>query len=146
MPKIFISYRRLDSQYVTDAIYEFFKGQFGADNVFLDVGNIPFGVDFRDYLREQIAEHDVVLVIIGPEWGRIMREQNGQANDFVRIEIEQALQQNKLVIPVLVMNADGVLLFSTAEAPLKLPTSGGWFGSGGEGGPIRGGVNTSHSM
>lgn len=105
MVKIFISYRRADSQYVTDIVYEHMARHFGKDNVFLDVGSIPFGVDFRAYLNQQIAEHDVVLVIIGPDWARIMRERAGQQNDFVRIEIESALQQGKLVVPVLVKNA-----------------------------------------
>ena len=77
----------------------------GKDNVFLDVGSILFGVDFRTYLNDQIAAHDVVLVIIGPDWAQIMGERAGQQNDFVRIEIESALKQNKLVIPVLVKNA-----------------------------------------
>lgn len=105
MVKIFISYRRDDSQYVTDSIHDYLVRDFGEENVFLDVGNIPFGVDFRHYLAEQIAVHDVVLVIIGPDWGRIMQERAGQDNDFVRIEIESALKQDKLVIPVLVKEA-----------------------------------------
>jgi hypothetical protein len=105
MTKIFISYRRDDSQYATDGIYMQLRGIFGEGNIFLDVGNIPFGVDFRQYLSKQIESHDVVLVIIGPEWAKIMRERASQANDFVRIEIENALQSNKLVIPVLVMGA-----------------------------------------
>lgn len=78
---------------------------FGKENVFLDVGSIPFGVDFRKYLNEQVSAHDVVLVVIGPDWSRIMQERASQKNDFVRIEIESALQQEKLVIPVLVKNA-----------------------------------------
>src|SRR5690348_16174629 len=98
MPKIYISYRRKDSQFVTDGIYEYFKGKFGSENVFLDVGSIPLGVDFRVYLREQIMAHDAVLVIIGPEWGRIMIERDGET-DFVRTEIENALQQKKMIIP-----------------------------------------------
>ncbi len=105
MPKIFISYRRADSQYAADPIYAYFRNEFGAENVFLDVGSIPFGVDFRDYLRDQIAQHDVVLVIIGPQWESIMHERAEEDNDFVRVEIENALQQNKLLIPVLVMEA-----------------------------------------
>ena len=106
MAKIFISYRRADSQYVTDIVYEHMARHFSKENVFLDVGSIPFGVDFRTYLNDQVAAHDVVLVIIGPDWGRIMQERAGQANDFVRIEIESALKQGKLVIPVLVKNAE----------------------------------------
>jgi len=105
MTKIFISYRRADSQYVTDSIHEYLIRYFGSENVFLDVGSIPFGVDFREYLADQIATHDVVLVMIGPDWARIMQERADQQNDFVRIEIESALQQNKMVIPVLIKEA-----------------------------------------
>lgn len=105
MPKIFISYRRVDSQYVADNIYGHMVRHFGKDNVFLDVGNVPFGVDFRKYLHQQIVAHDVVLVMIGPDWAKVMEECAEQPNDFVRIEIELALNLDKLVIPVLVKDA-----------------------------------------
>jgi formylglycine-generating enzyme required for sulfatase activity len=116
--KIFISYRRADSAYVTDSVYSYMRGQFGEGNVFLDVGSVPFGVDFRAYLNEQIAAHDVVLVMIGPQWAQIMQERATRADDFVRIEIESALTQGKLVIPVRVM---GVALpdFSTLPASIQ---------------------------
>lgn len=78
---------------------------FEQENVFLDVGSIPFGVDFRQYLADQISKHNVVLVIMGKDWGQIMQERSEQSNDFVRIEVENALEQNKLVIPVLVKGA-----------------------------------------
>lgn len=104
MPKIFISYRRADSQYVTDAIYSEMGKHFG-EHIFLDVDDIPPGVDFPEFLAAQIAQADAVLVIIGQDWARIMEERANEFNDFVRIEIESALQQGKLVIPVLVKNA-----------------------------------------
>jgi hypothetical protein len=103
--KIFISYRRADSQYVTDSIYEHMARHFGADNVFLDVGSIPFGVDFRKYLHERIDQADIVLVIIGPDWARLMAERGAEISDFVRIEVEYSLLREKLVVPVLVMGA-----------------------------------------
>jgi hypothetical protein len=117
MTKIFISYRRDDSQYVTDSVYEHMVRHFGKDNVFLDVGSIPFGLDFRRFLDDQIAKHDVILVIIGSDWARIMQERADQQNDFVRIEIESALQQGKLVIPVLVKNA---ILPDFADLPASI--------------------------
>jgi ribosomal protein L7/L12 len=118
MTRLFISYRRADSAYVTDSIYDYMVRHFGKEKVFLDVGSIPFGVDFRAYLRDQIAAHDAVLVIIGPDWAQQMQERGAQANDFVRIEIENALTQNKLVIPVLVMNAS-MPDFSTLPASIQ---------------------------
>lgn len=105
MPKVFISYRRADSQYVTDAIYSEMSKHFGED-VFLDVDDIPPGVDFPDFLAGKIADVDAILVIIGQDWARIMEERADQFNDFVRIEVESALEQGKLVIPVLVKNAN----------------------------------------
>lgn len=100
MTTVFISYRRDDSEFVTDAIYEQMRQHF--EDVFLDVGSIPSGVDFRKYLHERVASCDVMLVIIGPDWGRIMEERTSQYNDFVRIEVENALKLGKLVVPVLV--------------------------------------------
>lgn len=106
MPKIFISYRRADSQYVIDGIHTELCKHFPEKDVFLDVQNIPLGVDFDIYLREQISAHDIVLVIIGNDWADIMKERANQDDDFVRIEIENALQQEKILIPVLVKGAE----------------------------------------
>ena len=70
MPKIFISYRRDDSGSEADLIHEFMMRHFGKHNVFIDVESIPVGRNFREYLAEQVAAHDVVLVIIGRAWAR----------------------------------------------------------------------------
>lgn len=107
MTKIFISYRRIDSQYITDTIYEHMLKHFGKENVFIDVDHIPIGIDFRKYLRKQVLMCDVILVIIGPDWEKIMADHIDQKeDDFVRIEIESALENDKLIIPVLVKNAE----------------------------------------
>ncbi len=119
MPKIFISYRRDDSEFVADAIYNEMKTHFGDGNVFIDVGEIPFGVDFRTYLRDQIDAHDVVLVLIGPKWADIMQARATQDSDFVRIEIENALRLNKLIIPVLVMKLEQMPDFSVLPASIR---------------------------
>lgn len=109
MPKIFISYRRDDSEAITGRIYDRLVSVFGEGNVFQDVDDIPPGVDFRKYLQDQIAVCDVVLVVIGQRWVSIKDKQGRRrlhvAADFVRIEVEFALQQGKLVVPVLVDNA-----------------------------------------
>ncbi len=109
MPKIFISYRRDDSIAITGRIYDRLIAAFEKDNVFQDVEDIPPGVDFRKFLQSQIAACDVVLVVIGRTWLTI-QDNNGRRRvdntaDFVRIEVEAALKQEKIVIPVLVDNA-----------------------------------------
>src|SRR5437588_12085799 len=47
MPKIFISYRRDDSEHITGRIYDHLEPRFGHDNVFMDVDAMLLGVDFR---------------------------------------------------------------------------------------------------
>lgn len=107
--KIFICYRREDSADVTGRIYDRLIQQFGREMVFLDVDQIPPGVDFRIYLDEQVARCDVFLVVIGQEWikkrgskGKSRLEDSG---DFVRIEVESALQRKIPLIPVIVKGA-----------------------------------------
>ena len=41
MPKIFISYRREDSQSASDRLYDKLVGHFGPEDIFYDVDSIP---------------------------------------------------------------------------------------------------------
>ena len=107
MPRIFISYRRSDSQAITDRIYERLAKLYGKSNVFLDAFNIPLGADFTSIINQRVASCDILLVIIGTEWLNT-KDSNGQrrlddSNDFVRIEVETGLKNEKTtVIPILV--------------------------------------------
>ncbi len=121
MPTIFISYRRADSQAMTDNIRGYLARKLGDDAVFQDVIDIPFGVDFRTYLEQAIGSCRVVLVIIGQRWLSVTDEDGKRRlddpNDFTRIEVETALKNpNILVVPVLV---DG----ATMPQDEKLPPS-----------------------
>lgn len=110
MPKIFISYRRADSQQVTGRIYDRLIQAFDSEDVFKDVDNIPPGKDFRGVLREATAQCDIMLVIIGLDWLTVT-DDNGNRRlddpeDFVRLEVETGLQRDSVtVIPVLVKGA-----------------------------------------
>jgi hypothetical protein len=103
---IFISYRRDDSADVTGRIYDRLVDNFGEDTIFKDVDSIPFGVNFRSYLNDIIGKSKILLVVIGPKWLNIENEQGKRRlddpADFVRIEIEAALQRNIVIIPLLV--------------------------------------------
>ena len=113
MPKIFISYRREDSESITGRIYDWLEDHFGRDRVFLDVDTIPFGVDFRKHLEQAVGQCDVLLAVIGEQWLDIRyrdgpkqgRRRLDDPTDFVRIEIQAALTRNIPVIPVLVGKA-----------------------------------------
>jgi TIR domain len=104
---IFISYRREDSSDVTGRIYDRLTAHFGKDTVFKDVDSIPLGVDFRKHLGDSVGRCDVLLTIIGKQWLVADESQRrlDDVRDFVRIEIEAALQRDIPVIPVLVQGA-----------------------------------------
>ena len=109
MSKILISYRRDDSADVTGRIYDRLIQRFGQGAVFKDVDSMPLGVDFRIYLDEQVAKCEVFLAVIGRGWMGA-KDATGKSRledpqDFVRIEIESALQRKIPVIPVLVSGA-----------------------------------------
>ncbi len=109
MNRIFINYRRQDSEGYVGRLYDRLLGSFDRDDVFMDVDNIPVGADFVAALEQAVAACDVFIAVIGPHW-LTASDESGQRrldqwNDFVRIEIVSALQHNKLVIPVLVGRA-----------------------------------------
>jgi hypothetical protein len=120
MSKIFICYRRADSQSAAGRIYDHLVQAFGKNAVFIDVDNIPAGVDFRAAIDQTIQQSAVMLVIIGPRW-LMAADANGrrldQVNDRVRIEVERALLRRMPVIPVLV---DGARMPEARELPPTL--------------------------
>lgn len=108
MSGIFISYRRDDTQGFAGRLAHDLSRVFGPDRVFSDI-EIPYGSDFGDVLHRAIAASDALLVVIGRRWaadagdGRPSRLFD--ADDWVRTEIEAALSQGKVIIPVLVGGA-----------------------------------------
>ena len=111
MHKIFISYRRSDTGPTAVRIYDRLRARFGAESIFMDVDSIPLAVDFRDHIAQSVGQCDVMLAIIGPEWlgqssgtmrmGDPARRIDDPA-DFVRNEVEAALNRKIPVIPVLI--------------------------------------------
>ncbi|MEL6718348.1 MAG: toll/interleukin-1 receptor domain-containing protein, partial [Bacteroidota bacterium] len=102
--KIFISYRRRDTAAVAGRLYDFLAEKFGSDCLFKDVDTIPYGRDFVEEINKAIDNSAIVLVMVGryflTDEKRLFRE-----NDYVRYEIAYALQQGKIVIPILVNDA-----------------------------------------
>lgn len=107
--KIFISYRREDTQQIAGRLFDRLADTFGEELVLKDVDSIPYGVDFRDYSTRLVQESRIVLVLIGPQW--LQRQANGARRiddeaDLVRLEIEASLRHCAAVIPVLVGEAE----------------------------------------
>jgi hypothetical protein len=106
---IFVSYRRSDSADIAGRIYDRLIGKFGRGPIFKDVDSIPLGLDFKEYLDMKVGECDVFLAIIGDEWltasDSAGKRRLDDPTDFVRIEIESALERKIPVIPLLVRDA-----------------------------------------
>jgi uncharacterized protein (TIGR02594 family) len=105
MPRLSISYRRADSDAITGRLFDRLTDYYGRKSVFRDIDNIPLGTDFREHIGEALTRSDILLAIVGPEW--LSASQSGRVrlqdeDDYVRIEIETALQRRIPVIPVLI--------------------------------------------
>jgi formylglycine-generating enzyme required for sulfatase activity len=114
MPQIFISYRRSDIPYVPQLLRDRLVDHFGRGTVFMDIDNIPFGVDFVDHLDLRLRSCDLLLAIIGDGWlGASFADgphagtrRLDEPSDFVRQEIGFALARGIPVIPVLIGRAE----------------------------------------
>ena len=110
MSQVFLSYRRDDAADAADRIHDRLVAKYGADRLFMDVDNIPPGLDFRNVIDKAVGKCHVFLTVIGPGWlttadrtGKLRLENPA---DFVRLEIEAALTRDIPVIPVLVGGTD----------------------------------------
>jgi hypothetical protein len=123
-PSIFISYRREDSIDATGRLADRLVARFGRERVFIDVDSMPLGVDFRQHLSTAVGRCRVLLAVIADRWLDCSHDSGPHKGrrrlddpaDFVRIEIEAALQRDIPVIPVLVGSA-------RVPAPEALPPS-----------------------
>ena len=119
---IFISYRRADSIATAGRIRDRLAQEFGRERVFVDIEDIPYGVDFEMVLAGRLDACTVLLAIIGPGW-LDARSESGQPRlhqdmDFVGIEIGTALARDGLtIIPVLI---DGAKMPSADVLPERL--------------------------
>ena len=119
MPKIAISYRRADTEVMAGRIRDRLADRYGEDAIFMDIDNIPFGKDFRVHISEAIVQSDILLVIVGQRWlgvGRGGARRMDSETDFVRLEMETAMNKAVPIIPVLVGSA-------RMPQPAQLPES-----------------------
>jgi hypothetical protein len=117
---IFISYRRDDVPYLALAIYDRIEKAFGPDRTFIDVGSIRPGEDWEGSLEDALRRTGILVAVIGNRWLQADDKSPNrleEPNDWVRREIEAALERGVRLLPVL---ADGALLPATHELPGSL--------------------------
>jgi hypothetical protein len=103
MPSITISYRRASAP-IAARIFDWLKRYFGPEAVFIDIESIPPGVDFTAHLHRTLADSEVMVAVIDPQWEGAGTDtaRISQEDDWVGIEIATALAKGIPILPVLV--------------------------------------------
>lgn len=121
LPRTFISYRRAESSYAVDRVYEHLAREYTPQNVFRDIDTIHVGEDFAHSIERAISACDVVLVVMGPGWAHHVDASGAprlhDPGDFVRMEVVRGLGGDCTVVPVLI---DGARLPAAADLPPDL--------------------------
>lgn len=103
---VFINYRSGDEKPAAYLLDEVLRGRLGESAVFLDRRSIELGTDFTVTLTTGVRDCRVLLSVIGPRWeesyDRDGRRLLDREDDWVRVEIAEALANDVIVIPVLV--------------------------------------------
>jgi len=75
----------------------------------MDLDSIEAGVDFAEVIRERVHSCAVLVALIGPQWATLTDEEGHRRldapHDYVRFEVQAALERGVRVIPVLVHGA-----------------------------------------
>ena len=106
-PKVFLSYRRGPGQHAVGRIYDTLVSHLGEKNVFMDTDSIKPGQSFPEEISRSISSCDYFLAIISEGWlgydPTTEKRRIDDLNDWVRIEVETALQSSKTnLIPILI--------------------------------------------
>ena len=104
--RIFLNYRRKDTEDTAGRLFDSLCAHFGEQRVFMDIDDIQPGVDFDEVVHEAVGKCDVLLALIGPTWLTMVDEHGRRRlddpDDYVRIELQVALQRDIRVVPVLI--------------------------------------------
>jgi len=118
---VFLSYRREDAAPYARLLQIQFRDQLPDVHVFMDLDSIEAGLDFAEVIRGALDSCAVLVALIGRQWATLADKEGhprlNDPHDFVRFEIQRALQRGVRVIPVLV---DGAGPLRQEELPAEL--------------------------
>jgi TIR domain/Tetratricopeptide repeat len=106
---IFLSYRREDAAPYARLLQFQLRERFPAAQVFIDLDSIEAGLPFAKVIRDAVDTCTVLVALIGRQWMTITDEDGSRRldnpRDYVRFEVQTALERGVRVIPVLVDGA-----------------------------------------
>lgn len=109
-PDIFVSYRRLDSAIFSQWLATQLQAAYGHDCVFIDTENIRDADVWASKIAGSLDAASIFIIVIGKSWLGIKdefeRRRIDLPDDWVRREIETALQNKKTIIPLLIEGAE----------------------------------------
>jgi hypothetical protein len=118
---VFLSYRRQDAAPYARLLQLQLRERFPDVRVFMDMDSIEAGLDFAEVIREAVDSCAVLVALIGRQWATLADERGRRRlddpDDWVRFEIQAALERGVRVIPVLV---DGVEPLRQEQLPAGL--------------------------
>jgi hypothetical protein len=119
--KIFVSYRREDTEHIVARLCGRLDEAFGERNVFYDERSVGTGTDFLGAVGGAIYTSDAILVVIGPNWASA-RDARGKlrlddSDDPVGWEVGLALASGRILIPLLV---NGASMPTKGDLPRRL--------------------------
>ena len=121
VPKVFVSYRRDDSEASTGRLYDRLSSHLGANRLFRDIDSLRPGIDYVDAIAKAVSSCDALVAVIGRQWSTLLgaggERRLDDPEDFVCREIELALQKGIPVFPVLV---DGASMPARKDLPVRL--------------------------
>ncbi len=107
--RIFIAYRRDDSQGFARSIHDRLAGHFGADAVFRDINDIEPGMPWEEAIDEALGTCDVFVLLIGREWLEARDDEGNRRlddpEDRHRREIETAISRKIRIFVALMEDA-----------------------------------------
>ena len=108
-PGIFLSYRREDAAPYARLLQHELRERFPDAQVFMDLDSVEAGLPFAEVIRDAVDSCAVLVALIGRQWVTLADEQGNRwldnSGDFVRFEVQTALERGVRVIPVLVDGA-----------------------------------------
>lgn len=121
MAAIFISYRRGVTSGIAGRLFDHLKAGMPSAETFLDTGVLEPGDDFRQRIAAAIDQASLVIALVGSDWNPAHADDGASRfdaeDDFVRLELAEAIRQAKRIM---VVTVDGAPEPSTYALPKDL--------------------------